>query len=107
MKDFSRDKSRLLKVEDGVDDFVRLAHPAHGCRPARNSYISGECIGVFVAAGDTAFTRMPRLAYSIASARVAAINPPFVRAVSAAGSDASGCSATSEDVMLTMWPEPA
>src|SRR5262249_15129789 len=49
-----------------------------GCNPFRNSWVSGLCIGVLMVPSATVFTRMPSLAYSIASARVTASNPPFV-----------------------------
>ena len=56
-----------------------------GCRPARKACIAGACIGVSITPGETAFTRIPCLAYSIASARVTALRPPLVRAASADG----------------------
>src|SRR5262250_2720795 len=49
-----------------------------GCNPLRNSWVSGLCIGVLMVPNATVFTRMPSLAYSIASARVTASRPPFV-----------------------------
>jgi hypothetical protein len=48
-----------------------------GCRAARCAYVSGECIGVLMVPGATAFTRMPRFAYSIASDLVAAFRQEF------------------------------
>src|SRR5258708_19203634 len=72
-----------------------------GCKPERNSRISGECIGVMITPGEIAFTRIPRPAYSIARERVTALRPPLVRAASPAESDAIGCSAIAA-VMLTM-----
>src|SRR6476659_1238688 len=56
-----------------------------GCRFARNSWVSGACIGVLMMPGATAFTRMPLLAYSIASDLVAAANPPLVSEASTEG----------------------
>ncbi len=53
--------------------------------------------------GETAFTRTPWLAYSMASDRVTALRPPLVSAASAAGTPARGWSATLV-VMLTIWP---
>ena len=41
---------------------------------------------VWMTPGETAFTRMPRDAYSTASARVAAAKPPFVSDVRTEGS---------------------
>ena len=55
--------------------------------------------------GATALTRTPRDAYSIASERVTAANPPLVRAVSAAGLMLSAWS-TRLVVMFTTWPLP-
>ena len=43
--------------------------------------------------GETALTRMPREAYSMASDLVAAARPPLVSAVSAAGASAFAASA--------------
>ena len=56
-----------------------------GCRFARNSWVSGACIGVLMMPGDTALTRMPFLAYSIASDLVAAFRPPLVSEASTDG----------------------
>jgi hypothetical protein len=53
--------------------------------------------------GETALTRMPREAYSVASDRVAAASPPLVSAASAAGVDESACSARVAET-LTTWP---
>src|SRR5215831_4641072 len=61
---------------------------ATGCRAASCAYSSTECIGVLMTPGETAFTRIPRLAYSMASDLVAAFRPPFVSAASTAGTPA-------------------
>ena len=103
---FAGDEWRPFEVEHGVDDVLRVAMRPMGCRPARKACIAGACIGVSITPGETAFTRIPRPAYSIPSARVTALRPPLVRAASAEGSDATGCSAIAA-VMLTIWPEPA
>ena len=47
--------------------------------------MSGECIGVSMMPGDTAFTRIPRPAYSTARLLVAAAMPPFVSEASTDG----------------------
>ena len=60
---------------------------------------------VLMTPSDTALTRMPRDAYSIASERVTAASPPLVRAASAAGIVLTACS-TRVVLMLTMWPLP-
>ena len=52
-----------------------------GCNPLRKLCVSGECIGVLIAPGETAFTRTWRLAYSIASERVIALSPPWIVAL--------------------------
>ena len=55
--------------------------------------------------GATAFTRMPRLAYSIASDLVAASRPPLVRDASTDGTPLMAWS-TRLVVMFTTWPPP-
>ncbi len=55
--------------------------------------------------GETAFTRMPLVAYSIASALVAELMPPLVRFASAVGTAEVAWSVRLV-VMLTIWPEP-
>src|SRR5438874_1155589 len=52
---------------------------------ARKSWVSAGCMGVFTTLGETAFTRMPLSAYSMASARVTASRPPLVNEAIAAG----------------------
>src|SRR3954451_15884442 len=56
-----------------------------GRRLAMPSYDAGSCTGVLITPRETALTRIPRDAYSIASDRVTAASPPLVRAGSAAG----------------------
>ena len=56
-----------------------------GCSDASVACVSGACIGDLMIPGDTAFTRMPAFAYSIASDFVAAFNPPFVSDASTDG----------------------
>ena len=55
--------------------------------------------------GETALTRMPREAYSMASDLVAAARPPLVSAVRAAGTLEFAYSAMVA-VRLTTWPLP-
>jgi len=55
--------------------------------------------------GETALTRMPREAYSIASDRVAAARPPLVSAASTDGDLESATSATVAEICTT-WPPP-
>jgi len=50
-----------------------------GCSEARNGWASSGCIGVLMIPGETAFTRTPFLAYSIASDFVAAFKAPLVK----------------------------
>ena len=56
-----------------------------GCRAPSAAWVPGGCIGVLMTPGETAFTRMPRLAYSIASDLVAAFRPPLVSDASTEG----------------------
>ena len=63
----------------------------------------GRGSGVLITPSETAFTRTPREAYSIASERLAATSPPLVRAGSAEGRLLSAWS-TREVEMLTTCP---
>lgn len=63
---------------------------------------SGACIGVLMTPGATALTRIPRVAYSMASDHDAAFKPPFVTAASTAGKVWVGWS-TRLAVMLMTW----
>jgi hypothetical protein len=58
-------------------------------------------MGVLMTPGDTALTRTPRDAYSMANERVTAASPPFVSDARADGLVLSGWS-TRLVVMLTM-----
>ena len=72
------DECRLLQIHHGVGDLLHLTHLRPiGCNRLRKSCASGECIGVLIAPGETAFTRTFRLAYSIASERVIALSSAF------------------------------
>src|SRR6266853_5601775 len=74
-----------------------------GCNPFRNSYVSGLCIGVLMTPNATVFTRMPSLAYSIASALVTASKPPLIMICSAAGTPPTACPTRVVET-LTMLP---
>ena len=70
-----------LQEQDAVDDVADLADVPERRNPAAERVVaSGACIGVWMTPGDTAFTRMPREAYSMASDLVAAARPPLVSA---------------------------
>src|SRR5882762_6408689 len=58
---------------------ISLTSPSlpKGLSPLSGSWVSGLCIGVLMTPAATVFTRMPPLAYSIASARVTASKPPL------------------------------
>ena len=86
VQDLAGDEGRAFQEQHGVDDVAWISpiRPT-GCRSARNSCVSGGCIGVLMMPGETAFTRMPLLAYSMASDLVAAFNPPLVNEASADG----------------------
>src|SRR5712692_6335193 len=74
-----------------------------GCNSLRNSYVSGLCIGVLMTPNATVFTRMPSLAYSIASALVTASKPPLIMICSAAGTPTTACPTRVVET-LTMLP---
>jgi hypothetical protein len=63
------------------------------------------CAGVLMTPSETALTRTPREAYSIASERLTATSPPLVSAGSAEGLLLSGCSTRLVE-MFTTWPLP-
>ena len=106
VQDLAGDEGRPLEVEDSVDDVADLARPGRaGAGRPSPSYDAGSCIGVLITPRETALTRTPRAAYSIASERVTAARPPLVRDVSAEG-DALLAWSTRLVVMLTTWPPP-
>src|ERR1700740_40562 len=76
-----------------------------GCILAIAAWVSGGFIGVLMMPAATAFTRMPREAYSMASDLVAAFSPPLVSEASTAGRPLIGWSARLV-VIWTIWPEP-
>ena len=100
-------KRRVLEVQDRVDDVVDLAETTDRVqfgqarrRPA------GSCIGVRMTPSATALTRIPRPAYSTASALVAAFSPPLVSDANADGTAELAWSTRLVE-MLTMWPPPS
>src|SRR6266478_467231 len=74
-----------------------------GCRASSCAYVSMGCIGDLIVPGATAFTRIPRFAYSIASDLVAPFRLPFVSEASTDGMRASALS-TRFVVICTTWP---
>lgn len=84
---------RISPVTNGAESRYRIASTMSlispmrptGCSDASVACVSGACIGDLMIPGDTAFTRMPAFAYSIASDFVAAFNPPFVSDASTDG----------------------
>src|SRR3984893_18989849 len=77
-----------------------------GWSEAKNGWIPGECIGVLIIPAETAFTRTPLLACSIARALVAAFNAPLVRDVRTPGTLLIGW-ATRLGETVTTGPSPA
>ena len=59
-----------------------------GCSAPSCACVSIACIGVLMTPGATAFARIPRFAYSIASDLVAALRPPLVSEASTDGTPA-------------------
>jgi len=78
MQGLAGDEAGGLQIEHGVGDVRHLAHMADRMQLAQEIMGLGACIGLLMIPGDTAFTRMPRLAYSIAIDLVAAARPPLV-----------------------------
>ncbi len=105
VQDLAGDERRPFEIEDPVNDVFELAQPAKGMK-AGEAVVGGEVVrGDLMIPGATAFTRTPRDAYSIASERVTASGPPFVRATSAEGLSLTAWS-TMLVIMLTTWPLP-
>jgi hypothetical protein len=72
MQRLAGDENCCLEVEHRFDNFRDCTHAVHGMQRREEG-----CIGVLMMPGDTAFTRMPLPAYSIASDRVTASSPPW------------------------------
>jgi hypothetical protein len=68
MQKFGGEKAGLLKREHCLDDVAYSPIRPTGCRAARNGYAFCGCIGVLMTPGETAFTRIPFPANSIATA---------------------------------------
>ena len=100
------DEGRPSEVEriPSTTSSISPARPS-GCTAPIASYSEGSCIGVLITPRETALTRTPRSAYSIASERATAARPPFVRDASADGEPLLAWS-TRLVVMLTTWPPP-
>ena len=92
VEEFTRHEGCRLQVEHAIDDIGDAAHPAEGLKSRQVSWVSGGCIGVAMVPGETALTRIPLRAYSIASDLVAAATPPLVNAARAAGTSWLACS---------------
>jgi hypothetical protein len=99
MQYLAGDEACAFKIEHRLDDFLDLAHAAHRLEIRQGG------IGVLIVPGETAFIRMPRSAYSMASAFVTAFSPPLVSEARAAGAPLNGWS-TRLVVMPTIWPPP-
>src|SRR6516162_5272005 len=76
---------RRFQIHHPFDNVRGLSHASQGCSRAKAWCASAGCIGVLMIPAETAFTRTPLPAYSIASNFVAAFSPPFVRDASTAG----------------------
>ena len=84
MERLTGDKGRPFEIEDPVDNVADFAEPAERVEVC-HARIGGGVVPRPDYPRATAFTRIPRDAYSIASERVTAAKPPLVRAGSAAG----------------------
>src|SRR5258707_6317409 len=76
-----------------------------GCMVPSAAWVSTACIGDLMMPGDTAFTRMPRLAYSIARDCVAALRPHLVSDASTDGT-VELAEPTRLVVICTKCPQP-
>ena len=74
-----------FEIEDRFHDVCDLSHSAERVEGAERLMRLDGMHRVLMTPGATAFTRMPRFAYSIASDLVAAPRPPFVRDASTEG----------------------
>ena len=90
VKHFTRDELCVVQVHHRVNYLIDIAHSADGLKAFQKSWASILCIGVFMAPRATVLMRMPCPAYSIASARVTACNPPLANTCNAHGTPAIG-----------------
>ncbi len=107
VQDLAGDERRVLQVEHRVDDVVDLADAADRvqCRQERR-IPTAACIGVLMMPRATALERIPRVAYSMASARVAAFRPPLVNEASADGTSELACSTSVVEMVTRCPPSP-
>jgi hypothetical protein len=85
VKDFAGHKAGPFEVENRVHDIRDLAHMAARVQGVELRMRLDGMHRRLVVPGATAFTRIPRFAYSIASDLVAAFRPPFVSGSSTEG----------------------
>ena len=88
VKDFASHEGCRLEVKDRANDVGDFAHMADGVQGIKLRIRVDGFIGDLMIPGATAFTLIPRLAYSIASDLVAAARPPFVSDASTEGTPA-------------------
>ena len=77
VQDLSGRERRRLEIQDSADHILDLANPADGVQRAHPGVGALVVRGVLITPRETAFTRRPREAYSIASDLVTATNPPW------------------------------
>ena len=104
VQDLTGDVGRGLQEQDAVHDVADLADPAERGKPVAEAFVAFRRVDRGLDdAGETALTRMPQEAYSMASDRVAAARPPLVSAARTAGVPEFAESATVAET-LTTWP---
>lgn len=74
-----------IEVQYRIDNVGYVSHRPIGWSAANACCASGGCIGVLIRPGETALTRTPVLAHSIASALAAAFKAPLVNEAKAVG----------------------
>ncbi len=78
MQDLTRNESRLFQIQHGVDEcLLRLPHSPHRLQSGEKLVHLWRMMSVLMTPGETAFTRTPRPAYSMASERGHRIKAAF------------------------------
>ena len=68
VQDFAGHEAGRFEIEDRIDDVGHFAHVADRVQRAECRVgLGADASAILMMPGETAFTRMPRLAYSIAS----------------------------------------
>src|SRR6478672_11672950 len=85
VKNFSSDEIRRVEIQYCIHDFRYFSHATYRMERGKERMDVGRVHGGHDIPAETAFTRTPFLACSIARALVAAFNAPLVRVVRTPG----------------------